>query len=292
MASGSDLPTSTRLTMTASTPALRQPLGCPWVSAASSLPVAKMLERKRSELWSRTWEAAKYIPTGAMRITPPQPLLSFMARGKVTRAMNDSKGCGGVMRMAPVGMYFAASHVRDHNSDRLRSNIFATGSELAALTHGHPSGCLSAGVLAVIVSLVLVGKSLPDAIHAAKEELRKHPSHKEVLSAIAQSQSLAASRPRERRALRELGIGFVAEEALAMGLYCSLGAKDFEDGIILAVNHSGDSDSTGSITGNLLGAAGGVEAIPDHWLARLELRPTIEALADDLAAFRAGRASG
>jgi len=207
------------------------------------------------------------------------------SRGKVTRAMNDSKGCGGVMRMAPVGMYFAASHSRERNSDRLHSNIFATGSELAAITHGHPSGCLSAGALAVIVSLVLVGNSLPDAIRAAKEELRNHPSHKETLSAIEKSESLAKSRPRERRALRELGKGFVAEEALAMGIYCALGAKDFEDGIILAVNHSGDSDSTGSITGNLLGAAAGVEAIPDRWLTKLELRPTIEALADDLAAF-------
>ncbi len=70
-----------------------------------------------------------------------------------------------------------------------------------------------------------------------------------------------------------------------MGIYCALGAKDFEDGIILAVNHSGDSDSTGSITGNLLGAGAGVEAIPERWLARLELRSTIEAIADDLAAF-------
>jgi ADP-ribosylglycohydrolase len=84
--------------------------------------------------------------------------------------------------------------------------------------------------------------------------------------------------------LRELGKGFVAEEALAMGLYCALGAKDFEDGIVLAVNHSGDSDSTGSITGNLLGAAG-VEAIPQRWLGPLELRSTVEAIADDLAAF-------
>ena len=207
------------------------------------------------------------------------------SRGKVARAMNDSKGCGGVMRVAPVGMYFAASHSRERNSDRLHSNIFATGSDLAALTHGHPSGSLSAGVLALIVSLVLMGNSLPDAIHTAKEELCKHPSHKETLSAIEKSESLARSRPRERSALRELGKGFVAEEALAMGLYCALGAKDFEDGIILAVNHSGDSDSTGSITGNLLGAAAGVEAIPDRWLAHLELRSTIEALADDLAAF-------
>jgi ADP-ribosyl-[dinitrogen reductase] hydrolase len=77
----------------------------------------------------------------------------------------------------------------------------------------------------------------------------------------------------------------VAEEALAIGVYCALVAKDFEDGIILAVNHSGDSDSTGSITGNLLGAAAGAEPIPDRWLAPLELRSTVEAIADDLAAF-------
>src|SRR6266702_2377655 len=207
------------------------------------------------------------------------------SRGRVTRAMNDSKGCGGVIRMAPVGMYFAHSLSRERNPGCLLSNVFTTGGDLAAITHGHPSGCLSAGTFAVIVGLTLVGKSLTEAIHSAKEELRKHPSHKETLAAIEKAESLAKSRPCERTALRELGKGFVAEEALAMGIYCALGAKDFEDAIILAVNHSGDSDSTGSITGNLLGAAAGVEAIPGRWLAHLELRTIIEALADDLAAF-------
>jgi len=206
-------------------------------------------------------------------------------RGKVARAMNDSKGCGGVMRIAPVGMYFAHSLNGERNPERLLSNVFATGGDLASITHGHPSGYLSAGALAVIVSLVLVGKPLTEAMGAAKEELCKHPSHKETLAAIEKAEGLAKSRPRERSALRELGKGFVAEEALAMGLYCALGAKDFEDGIILAVNHSGDSDSTGSITGNLLGAAAGVEAIPERWLTPLELRSTVEAIADDLAAF-------
>jgi ADP-ribosylglycohydrolase len=207
------------------------------------------------------------------------------SRGKVTRAMNDSKGCGGVMRVAPVGMYFAHCFGGERHADRLLPGIFATGNDLAAITHGHPSGCLSAGTLAVIVSLVLVGNPLTDAIQAAKEELRKHPSHKETLAAVEKAEGLAKSRPRERSALRELGKGFVAEEALAMGLYCALGARDLEDGTILAVNHSGDSDSTGTIAGNLLGAAAGAEAIPGRWLAPLELRSTIEAIADDLAAF-------
>jgi len=214
------------------------------------------------------------------------------SRGKVTRAMNDSKGCGGVMRIAPVGMYFAYSLNGERNPGQVLSNIFATGCDLASITHGHPSGCLSAGALAVIVSLILVGNSLADAIQVAREELRKHPSHKETLAAIERAESLAKSRPRERSALRELGKGFVAEEALAIGLYCALGAKDFEDGIILAVNHSGDSDSTGTITGNLLGAAAGVEAIPHRWLAQLEMRSTIESIADDLAAFPEWRLRG
>ena len=51
---------------------------------------------------------------------------------------------------------------------------------------------------------------------------------------------------------------------------------------MLAVNHGGDSDSTGSIAGNLLGALMGIDAIPERWLAQLELRDVIVSVADDL----------
>jgi ADP-ribosylglycohydrolase len=249
--------------------------------------------------WLMTQENSRLISTGNAksswllqqkklfsRRAPGTTCLSALqtSRGKVARATNDSKGCGGVMRIAPVGMYFAYSLTAERDRTRLLSNIFATGCDLASITHGHPSGCLSAGALAVIVSLALVGNSLTDGIQAAKEELRKHPSHKETLAAIEKAEVLAKCRPRERCALRELGKGFVGEEALAIGLYCALGAKDFEEGIILAVNHSGDSDSTGTITGNLLGAVAGVEAIPERWLTQLEMHSTIEAIANDLGA--------
>lgn len=214
------------------------------------------------------------------------------SRGQVARAGNDSKGCGGVMRIAPCGMYFAQALSREQEHDQLIPAIFATGCDLAAITHGHPSGCLSAGALAVIVGLLLAGNPLKQAIAAAKEELQKRKSHKETLAAIERAEALAEARPGDRSALRLMGKGFVAEEALAMGLYGALSARDFEDGIILAVNHTGDSDSTGSIAGNLLGAGAGVEAIPCRWLAVLELRSTIEALADDLAAFPEWRLRG
>jgi ADP-ribosylglycohydrolase len=78
------------------------------------------------------------------------------------------------------------------------------------------------------------------------------------------------------------GEGWVAEEALAISLYCALVAKDFRHGVILAVNHDGDSDSTGSITGNLLGTILGVDALPREWLEPLELRDVITEIANDL----------
>jgi ADP-ribosylglycohydrolase len=53
--------------------------------------------------------------------------------------------------------------------------------------------------------------------------------------------------------VEQLGGGWVAEEALATALFCALKATNFAEGVLLAVNHSGDSDSTGSLTGNLLG---------------------------------------
>src|ERR1700739_2291928 len=80
MASASEVPPRISPTTTASTPALRQPLGCPWVMAAKSQPVLKMFEMSLGSLFSGLKECAKYIPTGAMRITPPQPLLSLAAR--------------------------------------------------------------------------------------------------------------------------------------------------------------------------------------------------------------------
>ncbi|MEK6194954.1 MAG: ADP-ribosylglycohydrolase family protein, partial [Deltaproteobacteria bacterium] len=83
-----------------------------------------------------------------------------------------------------------------------------------------------------------------------------------------------------------LGQGWIAEEALAISVYCALAAgKDFKKGLVLAANHDGDSDSTGAITGNIMGALLGTTAIPGQYLAKLELAPLIEEIAGDLFAL-------
>ena len=62
---------------------------------------------------------------------------------------------------------------------------------------------------------------------------------------------------------------------------------DFDTGVRLAVNHDGDSDSTGAIAGNLLGTLHGIESIPTRFTNGLELVEVLAGLADDLATFPA-----
>ncbi len=196
-------------------------------------------------------------------------------------AENDSKGCGGLMRVAPVGLFHW--NVREHHSAR---DTFRLGCELAALTHGHPTGQLTAGVLAALIRELTDGASLPEALDVAKPMLREEKDHHETLRAIELAENLAAGNVPSEKAIARLGEGWIAEEALAISLYCALVARDFRDGVILAVNHDGDSDSTGSITGNLLGTLYGVDVIPQEWLEPLELRDIIMEIADDLYDFR------
>lgn len=195
-------------------------------------------------------------------------------------ASNNSKGCGGVMRVAPVGLFGWSMGWRD-NPQR----TFKLAAELAALTHAHPTGYLTAGVLAVTVQALIDGISLPDALDAAKAILKSEPDHQETLRAIELAEELANSSIPKHEAIRSIGRGWIAEEALAISIYCSLVAKTFKHGVLMAVNHDGDSDSTGAITGNLLGAMLGVKTIPKAWLESLELRGTIAEIAEDLFSF-------
>jgi ADP-ribosylglycohydrolase len=192
--------------------------------------------------------------------------------GRLEHPLNQSKGCGGVMRVAPVGL---ARRVDDP---------FRAGCEVAALTHGHPSGYLAAGFLAFALRELVAGADLQGACGAALEELCRWPAHEECAVAVESALDAAGSAPPRAEAVEALGLGWVAEEALSIALYCALAAPDLEGALLLAVNHGGDSDSTGAITGQLMGATYGEEAIPPRWLEPLELREEIERTADDLLA--------
>lgn len=94
----------------------------------------------------------------------------------------------------------------------------------------------------------------------------------------------AVSTLSDEEAIRQIGEGWVAEETLAIAIFCIMRyPNDFERAIIASVNHSGDSDSTGSVTGNIIGALLGDSAIPSYYKEHLELKWLVEELADDIA---------
>lgn len=184
-------------------------------------------------------------------------------------AQNDSKGCGAVMRVAPCAFFPSA---------------FDNAADSGRLTHGHPTGYMAGGLFADILQRIVDRQdSLEDSIAKSLAEHGDKPGMEETRAIVERVLffSYEGHRPTPER-IDELGGGWIAEEALAIGIWCALTATSFEDGVINAVNHSGDSDSTGLMAGHLLGIKHGVQAIPDRWLAPLELRGVIEAVAEDI----------
>lgn len=205
------------------------------------------------------------------RRAPGNTCLSGLRTGRLGSRedrLNDSKGCGGVMRVAPVGL--------------AAKDAFGLGADLAALTHGHPVGFLAAGAFAVAIETVTGGGTLDEAARAASDRASDDPEGGEVVAAIDAALDAARSGATPE-ILETLGGGWVAEEALAIAFYCALAEPDPRRALLLAVNHSGDSDSTGSMVGQLLGAAHGVGALPAEWLAAIDGRELIERVAEDFA---------
>ena len=194
--------------------------------------------------------------------------------GTMEKPLNDSKGCGGVMRVAPVGLVFKPEVA------------FRKGAEYAALTHGHPSGYLSAGVFAETISHLVENEDLDTSLDAAIQTLQIHKGHEETLNAIAEARRLAADPDHVRSDAESLGGGWVGEEALAIAVYCALRFQDdFRSGVLASVNHGGDSDSTGCICGAVLGTMLGVETIPPKWVQKVENAQRLRDLAAALSAL-------
>ena len=166
------------------------------------------------------------------------------------------------MRVAPIGL------IRECNPEE----AFDLAAKAAALTHGHPSGFLSAGVLAALIRLLVDGRDLRGALSESMALLSSFRNSDEVIGAMQLALSLAAAPaidPAED--IDKLGGGWVGEEALAIAVYSVLRAQSFREAVVIATNHSGDSDSTASIAGQIWGAGDGLDGIPHDWARRLDV---------------------
>ncbi|MEU1981299.1 ADP-ribosylglycohydrolase family protein [Nocardia sp. NPDC019395] len=199
---------------------------------------------------------------------PPRP---FGEPGPVNA---HSKGCGTVMRSAPFGLTGAGP-----------GDAFDLAARCGQLTHGHPTGYLAAGAFAALVDHLVGGTALRTALDDVTARLRAIPGGEEATAALDHAVALADSGPATPEGVEQVGEGWIAEECLAVAVYCALYAQrsgDVRGALLLAVNHSGDSDSTGAVAGNLLGAGHGLSALPVEWVGAVEGRDVLIQVADDL----------
>lgn len=215
-------------------------------------------------------------------------------------AQNNSKGCGGIMRVAPIGIYGMKKFIAFDKTAHLAC-------EAARLTHKHPLGYLPAGLFAVTIQLILEYKQshieekvlthrqlkhiFDTALHTIITLCKCAPQviydcaeyADELALKTQQAICLAESEIDDVDAIQQLGEGWVGDETWYIAVYCSLKYIDsFEDAVVASINHSGDSDSTGAVTGNIMGAILGYNAIPKYYIEQLELRDVIEKIAKQL----------
>ena len=206
--------------------------------------------------------------------------------GTLDEIINDSMGCGGVMRTAPCGLLKMIDTPDPEDAYALQ------GAQAAAITHGHMMGWVPAAMLADMVHQILLedGRTLKEITLDSLARMQRLFGTGVQMQGFEQlmqrAVALAETDMPAHEAISEMsrdpvkGGGWVGDEALAIAVYCVLKhPDDMEECLCTAVTHNGDSDSTGAIAGNILGAWLGVEGIPARWLAQLELREVIDDMA-------------
>lgn len=254
--------------------------------AVAYLDWLKTQHRVSADSAHKAYSWLYHVPEMHHRRAPGATCMSVLESrqfGTIDKPCNQSKGCGGIMRVAPIGLFFDPKDMPQKDIDHL-------GAEAAAITHGHVMGWLPAAAFVHMISRITYGgvqpSDLPELVRetgAAMAEQFGKEKEAPLGNLLGTAVRLAGSRVSDRDAIRMLGEGWTAEETLAIATFCVLRYRDsFGPCIIAASNHDGDSDSTASVAGNLLGALLGAEQIPEFFLDSLELRDIIEEIAYDL----------
>lgn len=201
--------------------------------------------------------------------------------------VNSSRGCGGVMRTAPMAFFYRPGDAFYGDIEKLDLEA----AQLAAITHGHSLGYIPSALFNHVLVRILDRKdtmSMKEIVLEARDTIERLFAGEEKLQDFLALIDLAIQLSGQEEGsdlehIHELGEGWVGDEALAIALYCALKYyNDFSKAMIVSVNHKGDSDSTGAIAGNIVGAWIGYEAIEEKWKQNLELSDVILELADDL----------
>ncbi|MBQ8833575.1 MAG: ADP-ribosylglycohydrolase family protein [Oscillospiraceae bacterium] len=196
---------------------------------------------------------------------------------------NGFAGPGGLASAVGVGLFF-------HKDRMERQEIGRLGAEAVALTHGSPVAFLSGAVVAHIISGILCQPQAAlktivlDALETVQEQFGPAYSQTyEICSLVRHAVTYAESPNLVQVEVMDRLRCENAAQVLAGAVYsCLVSRGDFDRAMIVAVNHSGRSAAVGALTGAILGARSGEEALPEFYIECLEPAETLRELADDL----------
>lgn len=191
---------------------------------------------------------------------PGNTCLSALGSGKmgtINRPLNGSAGCGAIMRAHPIGIAYAD-----------RAMAYELGASSGAITHGHSNGYVPSGFLSVLTSELMEGKDFDQALGYVGKEVQHLPDGKGLGAFNAVRKAVFAGKVSDTfKAIdNEVGGGggWQGHDALGIGVFAVLQAADDPiEAVRISVNHGGDTDSTGAITGALVGAMYGPDAFLD-----------------------------
>lgn len=203
-------------------------------------------------------------------------------RGK--RVTGPNRGCGGMMRVAPIGLL-----------DIAPEKIFETACMSAAITNGHPEAYAGAGAIALYVRFAATGMPMENVLTETEKILSAFAGQQKYkdgaaacLKLIRAGRAAALKRPNSLDVIdalpRALGFSnpFLAGAVLTQVTYV-LASQQNDPGVrralVLAANHGGDSDSVAAIAGNVLGVKHGTTCLPRDWVDALIQKRDIETMA-------------
>ena len=168
------------------------------------------------------------------------------------------------------------------------------GTQAVAFTHGNKESFLAGAVLAYAIAGIVQHPDKPlalqfsQAVQAMQTQFGETYGEAETVARLM-FRAMEFAKDSQLNALAAMSMleCTTAAECLAGAMYaCLIHPANFDEAVIAAVNHSGRSAAVGALTGAILGAKLGVEALPDFYLECLEPASVLGELAEDVAQGR------
>ena len=198
---------------------------------------------------------------------------------------NTYEGPAGITAVIPIGLFFDPERMDARQIGELSADTIA-------ILHGAQDAFLAGAVAAYAFAGIVQEPELPikeqftRALDAVRGQFgRQYPEGMQIVdSLLHKAFAMAADSEIMPLVAMTMLQCTTAAECLAGAVYASMiHAGNFDEAVIVAVNHTGRSAAVGALTGAIMGARMGKDALPGFYLESLEVCDVLEELTEDMA---------